>query len=74
MLENISYSLMYINEKKCNRFEVEETFLNPLAESTKTNKQSLIANTVLNDEMVNVFLKIRNKTELLYKHFCSTLY
>lgn len=30
MLKNILYTLMYINEKKCNRFEVEENFLNPI--------------------------------------------
>lgn len=64
MLENISYSLMYINEKKCNRFEVEETFLNPLVGIYQNKQTSLIANTVLNDEMVNVFLKIRNKTRV----------
>ena len=40
MLKNILYTLMYINEKKCNRFEVEENFLNPIV-GTKTNKPAL---------------------------------
>ena len=65
MLKNISYTLMYINEKKCNRFEVEENFPNPIVGIYQNKQTNPIANIVLNDEMVNVFLKIRNKTRVI---------
>ena len=56
---------MYINEKKCNRFEVEENFPNTIVGIYQNKQTNPIANIVLNDEMVNVFLKIRNKTRVI---------
>lgn len=62
MLENVLYSLTYVNEKIS--ISEEENFFNPIIGIHHKTKQNCKTNIVLSDEKVNVFLKIRNKARV----------